>query len=253
MHGEGGRRRQVQLMDSRPDIPGDTRDGGVHCRHDALSCLAALPAVRAEPCVLGNRTTLLEAPSDSSGQMRGPCRRTPRLKITTLVGMANATEALSALRALRSEALVRTTGRCECLRGVLQAHGGFGGPARLALFGRVIGAVLVSAPPFELFHGGSDGLVCRPRFRGHGTGDGFAQRGLPMEQVRCVVGLQRVFHRGQQPGRFIARRLDHPAMELCQGRRQACIPCSVDRGPEQLCHNNTVVLRVHRDQAKAAC
>ena len=112
-----------------PDIPGDTRDGGVHCRHDALSCLEALPAALAEPCVLGNRTTLLEVPLESSGNAWTVSTH-PALEITTLVGMADATEALSALRALRSEALVRTTGRCECLRGGLQAHGGFWGPAR---------------------------------------------------------------------------------------------------------------------------
>ena len=110
----------------------------------------------------------------------------------------------------------------------------------------------MSVPPFELFHGCSDGLVCRPRFRGHGTGDGFDQRVLPMEHVRCVVGLQRVFHRGQQPGRFIARRLDHPAIALGQGRRQEGIPRSVIAGLSQLCHKNTVALRVHRDEAKAA-
>ena len=125
----------------------------------------------------------------------------------------------SDLLTLLSEALVRTSGRCECLLGVFQAHGCFGGPTRPALFGLLTRAFLVGLQPLELFLGFDHGLVCRPLFRGHGTGDGFDQLVLHMEQVGGVMGLQIVFHIGQQPGRFIAGRLDDPAIELCQGWR----------------------------------
>ena len=47
----------------------------------------------------------------------------------TLV-VAAATEALGDLLTLRREALMRTAGRCECLRGLLQAHECLWGPAR---------------------------------------------------------------------------------------------------------------------------
>ena len=94
MHGEGGRRRQVQLLDLLPDIPGDTRDGGVPCRHDALSCLAALHAALAEPFVLGKSTNLLDVPLDISGNALTVSTH-PALEIDTMVGMADATDALS--------------------------------------------------------------------------------------------------------------------------------------------------------------
>ena len=64
VHGEGGRLRQVQLMDLLPDIPGDKLDGGLHFRHDALSFLDALHAALAESFVLGNRAHLLDVPLD---------------------------------------------------------------------------------------------------------------------------------------------------------------------------------------------
>src|SRR5713101_5176376 len=67
VHGAGGRLRHVPLMDLLPDIPGDKLDGGVPVRHDALSFLDALHAALAEPFVLGNRTSLLAVPLDSSG------------------------------------------------------------------------------------------------------------------------------------------------------------------------------------------
>jgi len=108
----------------------------------------------------------------------------PALKIDTMVGMADAADALSDLLALLSEARVLTTGRFACLRGLLQAHGGFWGPARTALFGLVTSALLASLHQFELFHSFSDGLVRSPRFRGHGTRDCFDQLVLHMEQVR---------------------------------------------------------------------
>ena len=60
-----------------------------------------------------------------------------------------------------------------------------------------------------------------------------------------------MFHRGQQAGRFIARRLDHPTVELCQGRCHACIPTDVIAGLSQLFHKDEVALRVHRDEAQA--
>src|SRR2546425_3308182 len=182
VHGEGGRLRQVQLMDLLPDITGDKLDGGLHFRHDALSFLDALQAALAEPFVLGNSTNLLDVPLDISGNELTVSTH-PALEIDKMVGMADATDALSDLLALLSEALVLTTGRFECLRGLLQAHGGFWGPARTALFGLVTCALLVSLHPFELFHGFSDGLVCSPLFRGHGTGDCFDQLVLHMEQV----------------------------------------------------------------------
>ena len=60
-----------------------------------------------------------------------------------------------------------------------------------------------------------------------------------------------MFHIGQQTGRFITGRLDHPAIERRQGRRHACIPSCLIAGLSQLFHNNEIALRVHRDEAQA--
>ena len=89
-------------------------------------------------------------------------------------------------------------------------------------------------------------------FGGHGTGDRFDELVLPMQEVRCVVRLQRVFDIGQQPGRFIAGRLDHLTVELRQGRCHECMPHDLIAGLSQLFHANAVALRVHRDEAQAA-
>jgi hypothetical protein len=101
-----------------PNITGDTRAGGLHVRHDALSCLAALHAALAAPVVLGQRTTLREVPWDSSGHAWTVATH-PALELATRVGMAATTEALSARLAVLREARVRTTGHCACLRGWL--------------------------------------------------------------------------------------------------------------------------------------
>src|SRR5439155_632246 len=61
-----------------------------------------------------------------------------------------------------------------------------------------------------------------------------------------------MFHIGQQPGRFIAGRLDHPAIELCPGRRHEVVPRGLITGLSELFHNNEVALGVHRYDAQAA-
>src|SRR6266404_34527 len=117
---------------------------------------------------IGKVRYLLDVPLDVSGNALTVSTH-PALEIDTMVGMADATDALSDLLALLSEALVLTTGRFECLRGVLQAHGGFWGPARTALFGLVTRALRVGLYLLELIPGFAERLVCSPLFRGHGT------------------------------------------------------------------------------------
>ncbi len=64
VHGEGGGRRQVELIDLLPHITRDELDGRLHFRHDALGFLDALQAALAEPFVLGNSANLLDVPLD---------------------------------------------------------------------------------------------------------------------------------------------------------------------------------------------
>ena len=63
---------------------------------------------------------------------------------------------------------------------------------------------------------------------------------------------QIVFDIGQQPGRFIAGRLYHLAIELRQGWGHQVIPHDLIAGLRQLFQKNEIALRVHRDEAKAA-
>ena len=60
VHGEGGGRRQIELIDLLPPITRDELDGRLHFRNDALGFLNALQAGLAEPFVLGNGANLLD-------------------------------------------------------------------------------------------------------------------------------------------------------------------------------------------------
>jgi hypothetical protein len=73
-----------------------------------------------------------------------------------------------------------------------------------------------------------------------------------MEQGGGVVRLKRVFSIGQQTGRFIAGGLHDLTVELRQGRRPPRMPAGLIAGLRQLCHNNAVALRGHREEAQAA-
>ena len=183
MHGVGYRRCQIELRDLLPHIPRDERDGRLHFRHDALGFLDAFYAALAEPCVLGNGANLIDVALDVRGDQRAVATH-PALEIDKMIGVANAADALCDLFALLSQALVLTTGRFEHLLGLLQVHKFLWRPARPALLRLVTCALRVGLHPFELLPGFGDGLVCRPLFRGHGTGDRFDQLVLDMEQVR---------------------------------------------------------------------
>src|SRR6266446_9886669 len=64
--------------------------------------------------------------------------------------------------------------------------------------------------------------------------------------------LQIVFHIGEQSGRFIARGLDHPTIELSQRRCHPFVPAHLVAGLSRLFQNNEVAVGVHGDEAQAA-
>jgi hypothetical protein len=102
--------------------------------HAALGFPQALHAALAAPCVLGERTNLLEGRLDSSGNA-GAVATAPAVEIDTMVVVADATDALGAVLTVLCEALRLTTGRFKGLRGVLQAPRCLWGAARTALCG----------------------------------------------------------------------------------------------------------------------
>src|ERR1043166_3973995 len=59
VHGEGDRRRQIELIDLLTDITRDERDGRLHFWHDTLSFLDAFQTALAESFVLSNGANLL--------------------------------------------------------------------------------------------------------------------------------------------------------------------------------------------------
>ena len=127
VHGEGGGRRQVELIDLLPHITRDERDGRLHFRHDTLGFLDALQAALAEPFVLGNSTNLLDVRLDIRGNELAVSTHTA-LKIDKMVGMADGADALGDLLALLGEALMLTTGRFErLLRLAPDSRAAFGG------------------------------------------------------------------------------------------------------------------------------
>ncbi len=133
VHGAGCRRCQGQWIALWPPITRDERAGRRHVGHDARGFLHALQAAVAEPFVLGQRTHRLHVRVDSSGH-EVAVSPSPAREIDTMVVVADATDARGALRAWRSAALMRTTGRFERLLGWLTAHGRLWRAARTALF-----------------------------------------------------------------------------------------------------------------------
>src|SRR5207253_1337034 len=142
VHGEGGRRRYIELSDLLSHITRHKLDGRLHFRHDTLGFLDTLHAALAEPFMLGNGAKLLDVPLDSSGNELAVAAH-PALEIDTMVVVADATQARLDLCTLLSETLVLTAGRFERVLGVLQAHGLFWAMARTTLFGLVTCALWV--------------------------------------------------------------------------------------------------------------
>ena len=142
MHGEGDRRRQIELSDLLTHITGDELDGRLHFRHHPLGFVDAFQAALAESFLLGNGANLLDVPLDIRGDELAVSAH-PALEIDKVVVVANATDARLDLFTLLSETLVLTTGRFERLLGLLQAHGFLWGAAWTALFGLVTRALRV--------------------------------------------------------------------------------------------------------------
>src|SRR5215216_946474 len=183
VHREGGRRRQVELINLLTDITRDELDSRLHFRHHPLGFLEAFHTALAQSFVLGNDANLLDVPLDISGNESAVSAH-PALQIDKMVVVAHATDARLDLFTLLSEARVLATGHFERVLGLLQAHGFLWAMARTALFGLVTYALRGALQPFELLSGFGDGLARGPLFGGHGTGDRFDELGLPMEQVR---------------------------------------------------------------------
>src|SRR5215468_3436867 len=183
MHGEGDGRCDIELSDLVPHIAGDKLDGGPHFWHDTLGFLDAFQAALAESFVLDHGANLLDVPLNIRGDEVAVAAH-PARKSAKMVSVANATDVCLDLLTLLSEALVLTACRGECLLGLLQAHGCFWGTARPGRFGPVTCTLWAGVHVFKLLPGFGDGLVGRPLFCGHGTGDGFDQLVLHMEQVR---------------------------------------------------------------------
>jgi hypothetical protein len=251
VHGAGGGWRQGEPSELLTSITRAARDGRVPFRSDPLGFFAACPAALAASCVLGQGAHLLEG----SWHIRSKALAVsapPALQSDTRGGGAEATEARLDLGAWLREARVLPTGRCERVLGLLQAHGCFGGAAWPALCGLIRRALPGGLPPCELLPGFDDGLVRRPLLGGHGTGERLDPLVLPREAVWGVVCLERVFHRGPQPGRCIAGRLASPAIARCQGRCHPRMPAGWLAGLRPRCQNNAVALRGQRYEAQAA-
>ena len=176
----------------------------------------------------------------------------PTLEIDHVIVVPQAPETRLDLGPLRTETLVRATGRVECWRSVLQAHRVLWGTSATALGGLCPRAWRVTWPPCARLWSVGNGLRGRPRWGGQGAGDGFAQGVLPMAEVGCVVRRESVCHRGQPPGGFSAGRWHHPAVQRRAGRCQARMPRSLSASLRELCHTHAVALGGPGDEAQAA-
>jgi hypothetical protein len=105
------------------------------------------------------------------------------LEINKVVVVTNAPDTRLDLFTLPSKTRMLTTGRFECLLGLLQAHGILWETPWTTLFGLCTRAFRVTLQPFELCGGFGDGLIGRPLFGRHGTRDRLDQFVLDMEPV----------------------------------------------------------------------
>jgi len=209
----------------------------------------------AEPFVLGQRTHRLHVRVDSSGH-EVAVSPSPAREIDTMVVVADATDARGALRAWRSAALMRTTGRFERLLGWLKAHGRLWRAARTALFWLVTRRLPVRWHLLERLLSCGGGLVGGSLVHRQRRPDGRAECMRHRAYSRRVVRLQLMCNRGQQAGRFITGRVHHGAVELCQGRRHARIPGRLSAPLSPLCPKHAVAHRLrstrHRPPVKVS-
>jgi hypothetical protein len=152
----------------------------LHFQHHPLGFVDALQAALAECFLLGNGANLLNVPLDIIGDEVAIAAH-PALQIDKMVVVTDAPDTRLDLFTLLRETLVLTTGRCEHLLGVLQAHGFLWGASWTGLFGLIIRALWIAWQPFELRCGFGDCLEGGPLFGRHGTRDRFDQLVLHMK------------------------------------------------------------------------
>jgi len=123
MHGVGHRRCQVELPDLLPHIPRHTLDGGLHFRNHPLGFLDPLQAGLPEAFVLGHGTNGVNLRSNICRNKLAVSAHAA-LHIDKMLGLADGTDAVSDLLALRADALVLQARRVRFLCDLLQACGG---------------------------------------------------------------------------------------------------------------------------------
>src|SRR5215813_10304144 len=174
------------------------------------------------------------------------------LQIHKVVGVAYGTYALGHLLALLGETLVLLASGCDLLLDLLQTGGRLWGAAWAApLRHRVppLGLLLrLLESLFSRYHR----LVGSTLFGGHWDCNSLAQLMLHMEQVGRVMRPEMVGHIGKQARCFITGRLEHLAVEPCQGWRhqrmpRVLIPCGC-----RVLQHNVIALGVHPHQAQTA-
>src|SRR6266567_34598 len=109
-HGVGPQRCQGKLTDLLSHIPRNKRDRGLHFRNHPLSFVDPIQAALTETFVLSPAANRVHLCVDIC---RNALAVSPHaaLSIATVVGLADGTDALSDLLALRAEALVLETRR----------------------------------------------------------------------------------------------------------------------------------------------
>src|SRR5215467_16251708 len=91
VQGEGDGRRDSELRDLVPHIPGDKREGGSHFGHDTLGFLDTLQTALAESFVLGTGAHVLDVPVKIGGDALAVAAH-PALESDNMVIVAEATE-----------------------------------------------------------------------------------------------------------------------------------------------------------------
>ena len=181
VQGVGHRRGHVELPDLLPHIPRNKLDRGLHFRNHSLGFVNPIQAGLRETFVLRNAANGANLCADI-------CRNEPTiaahaaLHIDKVVDLADRTDALGDLLSLSADALELLARCLRFLGQLLQACSCLWGAPWAALVRR--GARSLQLPLLNPCLRLAGRLRSCPLLGSHGTGDGFNQFMLHMEEVR---------------------------------------------------------------------
>jgi hypothetical protein len=210
-------------LDLLAHIPRDQRDGRLHFGHDTLGFLHAIEARLAEAFLLGDGADRVDLVLDIADNQL-PVATDPAIQVHAMVRLANGANTLANRLSRWREALALLASHCHLLFSLGQTWGALRRAPWTAPFWESAGTLGVCVYTVELRCSRRHGLLCGALLGGYGGHDSLAQLVLHMQEVWRVMRAEGMCHIREEPWRFVTRRLDHLAVEPCQGVLHQGVP-----------------------------